>query len=142
MTPDDGRDAKPASGGAREYTGKVLLDYAPELDGDPDPGEIVWAWVPYEEDPGVGKDRPLVVIGRTPDRAGTVVALMLSSKDREGEPGWVLLGTGTWDRDRRESWVRVDRLLAVPPDGIRREGAVLQRARFLRLIEDAAAERR
>lgn len=131
---------RPASGGAREYAGRVQLEYAPELDGDPDPGEIVWAWVPYQDDPEVGKDRPLVVIGRI-DQAGTVACLMLSSRDREGERGWVLLGSGAWDAERRESWVRVDRLLAVPHDGIRREGAVLQKDRFLRLLRDVAAQR-
>ncbi|MGH3613005.1 MAG: hypothetical protein ACRDRK_10505 [Pseudonocardia sp.] len=29
--------------------------YAPDLDGAADPGEIVWAWVPYEEHDGRGK---------------------------------------------------------------------------------------
>jgi hypothetical protein len=37
--------------------------YAPDLDGKPDPGEVVWAWIPYEDDPSQGKDRPAVVIG-------------------------------------------------------------------------------
>jgi hypothetical protein len=142
VTQGDGRDAKPAAGGARSYLGPVVLDYAPESDGKPDPGEVVWAWVGYEEDPDIGKDRPLVVIGRTGDQADTVVALLLSSQNREGERGWVFLGTGAWDRERRESWVRVDRLLAVPQDGIRREGAVLQRDRFRKLIEAAVTERR
>ena len=142
MTPADGGDAQPTSGGARSYLGPVVLDYAPQLDGEPDPGEIVWAWVAYEEDPNIGKDRPLIVIGRTGDRADTMVALMLSSHDRAGRSGWVHLGAGAWDRERRESWVRVDRLLAVPQGGIRREGAVLQRDRFLKLIQDAVTERR
>ncbi len=38
--------------------------YAPDLDGAADPGEIVWAWVPFEEGDGRGKDRPLLVVGR------------------------------------------------------------------------------
>ena len=33
------------------------------MDGDADPGEVVWTWVPYQEDSSVGKDRPAVVIG-------------------------------------------------------------------------------
>ncbi len=37
--------------------------YAPKANGKPDPGEVVWAWVPYEEDPSQGKDRPVLVIG-------------------------------------------------------------------------------
>ncbi|MBF0958680.1 MAG: growth inhibitor PemK, partial [Actinomyces sp.] len=37
--------------------------YQPIMDGDADPGEVVWTWVPYQEDASVGKDRPAVVIG-------------------------------------------------------------------------------
>ena len=44
--------------------GVVTIEYSPSMDGDPDPGEIVWTWVPYEEDPTQGKDRPVVIIGR------------------------------------------------------------------------------
>src|SRR5262249_40217914 len=32
------------------------LVYAPDLDGQADPGEIVWTWVAYEDDPRQGKD--------------------------------------------------------------------------------------
>lgn len=38
-----------------------MTTYSPEMDGDADPGEVVWAWVPYEENDGRGKDRPVVV---------------------------------------------------------------------------------
>ena len=41
----------------------ISESYAPEANGQPDPGEVVWAWVPYEEDPSKGKDRPVLVIG-------------------------------------------------------------------------------
>ena len=132
----DGRDPKPSTGAARDYRGPVVLDYEPRLDGDPDPGEVVWGWVPYEEDASIGKDRPMVVIGRV-DGSDDVVALMLSSHDHDGDPRWVSLGSGAWDVERRESWVRTDRLLAVPPDGIRKEGAVLARDRFLDLVNRA-----
>ena len=111
--------------------------YAPQRDGRADPGEVVWAWVAYEDDPARGKDRPVLVVGR---RGRTLLGLMLSSKaGRAGEPGWLGLGTGGWDRDRRPSWVRLDRVLEVGETGIRREGGVLDRARFDRV---AAALRR
>ena len=48
--------------------------YAPDLDGQADPGEIVWTWVVFEEDPSRGKDRPVLVVGR--DRQ-TLLGLML-----------------------------------------------------------------
>ncbi|MGX6607558.1 type II toxin-antitoxin system PemK/MazF family toxin [Micromonosporaceae bacterium Da 78-11] len=103
-------------------------EYSPNLDGDADPGEIVWTWVPYEEDPAQGKDRPVLVVGRN-DR--TVLALMLSSQsERDGQRDWLGLGTGDWDRSGRPSWIRLDRVIEVDHDGIRREGSVLDRARF------------
>ncbi|MFC9518914.1 type II toxin-antitoxin system PemK/MazF family toxin [Nocardiaceae bacterium NPDC056970] len=104
------------------------IEYAPDLDGRADPGEVVWTWVTYEEDPGQGKDRPVLVVGRD---GNTLLGLMLSSNsDRGDEPNWLALGTGAWDADNRPSWVRLDRVLDVPEAGIRREGAVLDRARF------------
>ncbi|HEX8631497.1 MAG TPA: type II toxin-antitoxin system PemK/MazF family toxin, partial [Catenuloplanes sp.] len=45
-------------------TGGRQLAYAPQLDGQADPGEIVWTWVAYEDEPGQGKDRPVLVVGR------------------------------------------------------------------------------
>ena len=42
-----------------------MTEYAPEIDGEPDPGEVVWGWVPYEDDPSQGKDRPVLLIGRS-----------------------------------------------------------------------------
>jgi len=102
--------------------------YAPDPDGAADPGEIVWAWVPYEEGDGRGKDRPLLVVGR---RGGELAGLMLSSRhDRADDPDWVGIGTGGWDRQGRASYVRLDRVLEVGEHDIRREGAVLDRARF------------
>lgn len=104
------------------------IEYAPDLDGRADPGEVVWTWVTYEEDPGQGKDRPVLVVGRD---GNTLLGLMLSSNsDRGDEPNWLALGTGAWDADNRPSWVRLDRVLDVPEAGIRREGAVLDPARF------------
>ena len=47
-----------------------------------------------------------------------------------GDDAWVGIGTGNWDYDGRPSWVRLDRVLDVPEDGIRREGAILDRDRF------------
>jgi hypothetical protein len=109
------------------------LSYAPELDGRADPGEIVWTWVAYEDEPRQGKDRPVVVIGRD---GRTLFGLMLSSQnERHGQRHWLALGTGTWDRDNRPSWVRLDRVLTMREDGIRREGAVLDRTRFERIGE-------
>ena len=107
-------------------TARPKVAYAPVRDDDADPGEGVWAWVPYEEDPTQGKDRPLLVIGHIED---DVAALALTSRahdDRHHHP----LGTGPWDSRGRPSWIKLDRLLRLDPDAIRREGAVLDRDRF------------
>lgn len=107
--------------------------YAPQLDGRADPGEVVWTWVAYEEDPAQGKDRPVLVVGRD---GPTLYGLMLSSRpDRDDDPDWMALGPGAWDRETRPSWVRLDRVLEMTEDGIRREGAVLDRARFDRVAD-------
>ncbi|MDT5176947.1 MAG: hypothetical protein QOJ95_1145, partial [Mycobacterium sp.] len=36
----------------------------------------------------------------------------------------------SWDYEGRASWVRLDRVLDVPEEGIRREGAILDRETF------------
>jgi hypothetical protein len=104
------------------------LVYAPDLDGRADPGEIVWTWVVYEDDPTRGKDRPVLVVGR--DRS-VLLGLMMSSQERhDADRDWVGVGAGDWDYEGRASWVRLDRVLDVPEEGIRREGAVLEREIF------------
>jgi hypothetical protein len=100
-----------------------------------DPGEIIWTWVPYEEDHSQGKDRPVLVIGHD---GPWLLALALTSRDhdrdavQEARAGrhWTDIGSGTWDNRSRGSEVRVDRILRVDPADVRRQGAVLDRTRF------------
>jgi hypothetical protein len=109
------------------------LEYSPNLDGDADPGEVVWTWVKYEDDPHQGKDRPVLVVGRN---GRTLLGLMLSSQhERDGQRNWLALGAGAWDREDRPSWIRLDRVIEVDEDGIRREGAILDRTRFDRVAD-------
>jgi hypothetical protein len=127
---DHGEVPRPARDTVREiYTAEraATLEYSPDLDGLADPGEIVWAWVPYEEDPARGKDRPLLVVGRHRHR---LLAMMLSSRRHDYSDDWLDLGAGGWDRDGRESYLRLDRVFALEEDDIRREGAVLDPERF------------
>ncbi|WP_369069507.1 type II toxin-antitoxin system PemK/MazF family toxin [Kineococcus terrestris] len=127
--------------GAVEHRGPLRVEYAPRADGRPDPGEVVWAWVPFEEGDGRGKDRPVLVVGRDGDGDGDdLLVLAMSSRDHD-EPAaaagdtrhgrqWVDVGSGAWDRRGRPSEVRVDRLLRVAAADVRREGAALDRGRF------------
>jgi len=118
-----------------DFEGVPDLSYNPRPDGRPDPGEIVWTWVPFEEDHRQGKDRPVLIVGRERDQ---LLALMLTSKDHDRDSAqearhgrhWVDIGSGAWDREGRPSEVRVDRVVRVDPHAVRREGAVLARERF------------
>lgn len=126
-SPRRGRAA--AAHPSREFARQLV--YAPDLDGAADPGEIVWTWVPYEDDPQQGKDRPVLVVGR---QAARLLGLMLSSKDyHRDDENWLPVGTGAWDHEGRESFVRLDRVLIVAENGIRREGAVFARPSFERV---------
>ncbi|MET0468377.1 MAG: type II toxin-antitoxin system PemK/MazF family toxin [Aeromicrobium sp.] len=111
------------------------IAYDPHPDGEPDPGEVVWTFVPFEDDPAQGKDRPVLVIAHQGDR---LVALVMTSKDHDRDQGqenragrfWFDLGPGPWDPVGRPSEVRLNRFLVVDPAEVRREGAVLDRPRF------------
>ncbi|WP_193611360.1 type II toxin-antitoxin system PemK/MazF family toxin [Nocardioides lijunqiniae] len=129
--------------GADGGTGAEGIGYAPRADGLPDPGEVVWAWVPYEEDASRGKDRPALLIGR---RGGQLLGLMLTSKDHDRDAQdearhgrhWMDVGSGGWDREGRPSEVRLDRLLVLDPSAVRREGAALDRQVFDAVVSAAA----
>ena len=110
----------------RRIAPDVRIEYSPDLGGDPDPAEVVWTWVPYQDDPNKGKDRPVVIIvGISDDLAG--VQLTPKNKQR-GEH--IPVGSSAWDLKRRPSSAKVDRLLTIDPDDVRREGAVLDENRF------------
>ncbi len=142
------RRARPggAPGYPGDFRGPLTTRYSPQPDGRPDPGEVVWTWVPFEEDHSQGKDRPVLLVGRD---GRWLLGLQLTSRDHDGHPGnssgggprWVDVGTGAWDRRRRPSEVRVDRVIRVDPAAIRREGAVLAPDRFAAVAEAVARRR-
>jgi hypothetical protein len=117
----------------------MTTSYSPHADGRPDPGEVVWAWVAYEDDPQQGKDRPVLVVGRDGDE---LLCLMLTSKDHDRDAEdearhgryWMDVGSGDWDRERRPSEVRLDRLLRMTEREVRREGAAMGREMFEQVV--------
>ena len=125
--------------GRREYPGDFKgtprITYSPAPGEEADPGEVVWTWVPYEEDHRDGKDRPVLIIGRDHE---WLLGLLLTSKDHDRDAAqearygrlWMDIGTGEWDPQRRPSEVRINRILRIDPDGVRRIGAVLDREVF------------
>lgn len=109
--------------------------YEPNPDGDPDPGEVVWTWVPYVENDGRGKDRPVLIIARIDDE--TTAGCYLSTKQHRG---FVSVGTGGWDSQGRESFLSPERVLRVTNGGMRREGHVLDRSRFVDAVAAVVRE--
>ena len=120
-----GKTRTPSQPTSRRVATGTRVEYSPDIDGDADPGEVVWTWVPYEDDPSKGKDRPVVIIGRTGDN---LAAVPLTSKDKGHSQ--VPVGTGDWDRSGRPSFAKVDQLLVVHERDVRREGAALDRRHF------------
>jgi PemK-like, MazF-like toxin of type II toxin-antitoxin system len=102
----------------------------------------VWAWVPFEENDGRGKDRPVLVVAVT---RRELSGLMLTSKDHDRDQSdearwgryWMDIGAGPWDARRRPSEVRLDRVLRLPVGAVRREGAALDRTIFARVVDEA-----
>ena len=119
------------------------MTYAPEPDGRPDPGEVCWGWVPFEDDPARGKDRPVLVLRREGD---ALACLYLTSKDHDRDAEdearhgrhWMDVGTGAWDREGRPSEVRLDRVLRLRESEVRREGSALSRDIFEAVVTAAS----
>lgn len=118
---------------------RLRARWSPKPNGRPDPGEVVWAWVPYEEDASQGKDRPVLVLSVEGDH---VVALPMTSKDHDRDAAqeasvgryWMDVGSGPWDRQRRPSEVRLNRVVRIPVDRVRREGGPLPREVFEKVV--------
>ena len=146
--PSAPKSSAPASTGASDgsdypgdYRDMINFEYSPSLDGDADPGEIVWTWVPFEEDHSQGKDRPVLLVGRDGEY---LLALMMTSKDHNNrehaDPNYLDIGSGPWDPQGRASEVKLNRVIRVRPDSMRREGAIMPEDTF-RLIERAWTRR-
>jgi hypothetical protein len=137
--PDDRQDSPGRSGPNATVEvdpgtiGAVRMTYSPQTDGAPDPGEVIWTWVPFEENDGRGKDRPVLLVAA--ERAGTVLGVQLTSKRHDGAD-FVAVGAGSWDSEHRPSWANLDRVIRVHPDGMRREAAAVPHKAF-----DAVTER-
>ena len=136
------RGSRATAGPAAARPSGFAPAYAPRADGRPDPGEVVWAWVPYDDDPAQGKDRPVLVIAA---QDGRLLGLTLTSKDHDRDAAdearwgrhWMDVGTGGWDARRRPSEVRLDRVVTLDPASVRREGAALDRRTFDEVVAQA-----
>lgn len=99
--------------------------YAPSRDGLPTPGEVIWTWVPYVENDGRGKDRPVLILATI--GLGVFAGCYLTSKPHRG---FVSVGSGTWDSQGRESFLNPERVLRITSLGMRREAGGLRKDQF------------
>lgn len=105
--------------------------YAPDMDGQPEPGEVVWIWAPCDGPDAPLRDRAILVIGHN---RTTVLGLLISPNPTHAEePHWLDIGAGEWDESGRPCWLRLDRVLEVSQLGIRRQGVTFPRPRFERV---------
>ena len=131
-----------------------MADYSPEPDGRPDPGEVCWAWVPYEDDPSQGKDRPVLIIAARAGDEGddgeqVVDCLVMTSKDHDRDEAqeaaagrhWMDVGAGARGPSHRPSEVRLDRLVVLRESDVRREGAALDAGIYADVLAARAALR-
>jgi hypothetical protein len=72
-----------------------------------------------------------MIIGR---RGEMLVGVPLTTKRDDREPQ-VEVGVGTWDHDRRVSYARIWRMFDVDPKAMRREGAIVDRDRFVEVVK-------
>ncbi|QQS00379.1 MAG: type II toxin-antitoxin system PemK/MazF family toxin [Austwickia sp.] len=129
-----------------DFFGPLHPTYDPHDDQLADPGEVVWAWVPYEDDPSQGKDRPALIVARDGD---WLLALPVTSHDHDRDAAqeaaagryWVDIGRGAWDSRSRASEARVNRVLRLAPSSVRRVGARLDEAVFATVCAAMAAHR-
>ncbi|UDL77483.1 type II toxin-antitoxin system PemK/MazF family toxin [Corynebacterium uberis] len=107
------------------------LYYAPDMDGQPEPGEVVWVWAPSDGAEATLRNRAILVVGHNPY---TVLGLLISPNPEHADDDmWLDIGAGEWDEAGRDCWVRLDRVLEVSHLDIRRQGAFFPQRRFERV---------
>lgn len=104
--------------------------YAPDMDGQAEPGEVVWANLRFDR-LGELERRAVLLIGRNHH---TLLGLLISSHDKHAqENNWLAIGNGPWNEKTSSSWVRLDKTLMIPESIIQRRGVRIPERRFERL---------
>ncbi|WP_282204938.1 type II toxin-antitoxin system PemK/MazF family toxin [Kitasatospora fiedleri] len=117
-SPSAGGPHGPRGGRTGPGSRRPPLPPRPRAGRRPQPGQVWYAYVPFEEGGG-GKDRPCLVVGAGPTGA-TVLKITSQDKSDLPEHYWPIANTG-WNRSGHESsWLQNHTPLRVPYDGFRR----------------------
>ena len=136
--------ARPAAGTgqpAADFDGLPEMRYQAKGPGGFASGQIVWTWIAYEEDPSQGKDRPVLLFGA---HSGWLLGLPATSQDHDRDAEqerragryWVEIGSGEWDKQRRVSEVRTDRIVRIDPAYVRRASGSVSAAVFQKVAAE------
>ena len=107
--------------------------YAPDMDGQADPGEVIWVWIQPNLPGHPARERAMVVVGRSQH---LLLGLLISpNPEHANEDNWIDIGSGGWDVAGRQCWARLDKILEVPESTIRRQGAIIPKSRFERIAQ-------
>ena len=128
----EGRPGKVASIQVQRTSDRARsIFFAPDMDGHADSGEVVWVWAPTDGDSSTPIERAMLIVGRT---HSTVLGLLISpNPSHADEDYWLEIGSGEWDEAGRQCWIRLDRILEVSEQQIRRKGILFPQRRFERV---------
>lgn len=111
--------------------------YAPDMDGQADPGEVIWTYIRTQKG-GDLQLRSILIVGR---HKHTLFGLLISSKPEHiHKHNWMRIGAGPWDRESRESSVCLDKVLEIPESEIQRRGVSMPERRFDRIAARLRSE--
>lgn len=115
--------------------------YAPDMDGQADPGEVVWVRIRTREG-SEAEMRAVLIVGR---KAHTLLTLLISSnREHLQEDNWLSIGSGPWDVRSQSgscgSSVRLDKVLEVPESMIQRRGIAMPERRYDRVAARLRAD--
>ncbi|MDO4908816.1 MAG: hypothetical protein Q3962_03065 [Corynebacterium sp.] len=104
----------------------LAMYYAPTMDGQAEPGEVVWIKVDNNQE-----ERAILVVGRT--KRALLGQLISPNSEHVGEKNWMDIGSGPWDSKGRTCWLRLDKIIEISECGVRRQGAIMPQNGFDRI---------